>query len=43
MTAAPRLKVLLEQQEGDLLRLTLNDPKRANALSPALVEALTEL
>lgn len=41
MTAAPRSKVLLEQQDGDLLRLTLNDPKRANALSPALVDALT--
>lgn len=43
MTAAPRTKVLLEQQDGDLLRLTLNDPKRANALSPALVEALTKV
>jgi methylglutaconyl-CoA hydratase len=43
MTTAIRSKVLLEQQDGDLLRLTLNDPKRANALSPALVEALTEV
>ncbi len=30
-------------QDGDLLRVRLNDPARANALSPALVEALTEL
>jgi methylglutaconyl-CoA hydratase len=44
MTATARSsKVLLEQRDGDLLRLTLNDPKRANALSPALVEALTEV
>lgn len=31
------------KQDGDLLRVTLSDPARANALSPALVEALTEL
>ena len=30
-------------QDGDLLWVTLNDPARANALSPALVDALTEL
>jgi methylglutaconyl-CoA hydratase len=30
-------------QDGDLLWVTLNDPARANALSPDLVEALTEL
>ncbi|KAB2966017.1 MAG: hypothetical protein F9K18_06100 [Thermoanaerobaculia bacterium] len=29
------------ERRGDLLRLTLDDPARANALSPALVEALT--
>ncbi len=35
---------LLEvRQDGDLLRVQLNDPARANALSPALVSALTEL
>jgi methylglutaconyl-CoA hydratase len=33
--------LLLERRDGDLLRLTLNDPARANALSPALAEALT--
>ena len=40
MTAAP---VLTVRREGDLLWATLADPERANALSPALVEALTEL
>ncbi len=30
-------------QDGDLLWVTLNDPDRANALSPSLVEGLTEL
>ncbi len=35
---------LLEaRRDGDLLRVQLNDPARANALSPALVSALTEL
>ena len=29
------------ERDGDLLRLTLDDPARANALSPALAEALT--
>jgi len=43
MSSTTPTRVLLQQQEGDLLRLTLNDPKRANALSPALVEALTEV
>jgi methylglutaconyl-CoA hydratase len=32
---------LLVERRGDLLFVTLNDPERANALSPALVEALT--
>lgn len=32
---------LRTERRGDLLRLTLDDPERANALSPALVEALT--
>jgi len=36
-------KFLETKQERDLLRVTLNDPARANALSPGLVEALTEL
>jgi methylglutaconyl-CoA hydratase len=31
------------RQEGDLLRVTLNDPERANALSPAMIGELTEL
>lgn len=31
------------RREGDLLWITLKDPDRANALSPGLVEALTEL
>ncbi|MBZ0112173.1 MAG: enoyl-CoA hydratase/isomerase family protein [Thermoanaerobaculia bacterium] len=30
-----------ERREGDLLWLTLDDPQRANALSPELIEALT--
>jgi methylglutaconyl-CoA hydratase len=29
------------ERDGDLVRLTLDDPARANALSPALAEALT--
>lgn len=33
---------LLLRRQGDLLFLTLNDPERANALSPGLVAALTE-
>ena len=36
-------EVLTVRREGDLLWATLADPERANALSPALVEALTEL
>lgn len=32
---------LREERDGDLLWVTLADPKRANALSPALAEALT--
>lgn len=43
MTPDNRGNVLLERQDGDLLWLTLNDPKRANALSPPLVAALTEV
>ncbi len=34
---------LLTERDGDLLRVELNDPARANALSPALVADLTEL
>ncbi|HEV7670858.1 MAG TPA: enoyl-CoA hydratase-related protein [Thermoanaerobaculia bacterium] len=37
---SPLLEV---QRDGDLLRVQLNDPARANALSPALVADLTEL
>lgn len=40
MTAAPRLEV---RREGDLLWATLNDPERANALSPQLIGELIEL
>ena len=32
---------LVVRREGDLARLTLNDPERANALSPRLIEELT--
>lgn len=42
MSSETRSEVLLERQDGDLLWITLNDPRRANALSPALVAALTE-
>lgn len=35
--------LLLVRREGDLLRLTLNQPERANALSPALIQNLTEV
>ena len=31
------------RREGDLLSVTLDEPERANALSPALIGALTEL
>ena len=31
------------RQDGDLLWVTLNDPERANALSPALIGELIEL
>ena len=40
MSRFERIQVL---QEGDLLRVTLNDPERANALSPAMIGELTEL
>jgi len=36
-------EILTTRREGDLLWVTLNDPTRANALSPRLVEALTAL
>jgi len=36
-------EILTARREGDLLWVTLNDPARANALSPRLVEALTAL
>lgn len=31
------------RRDGDLLRVALNDPERANALSPALIHELTDL
>jgi len=34
--------LLLVEREGDLLRLTLNDPKRANALAAEMTDALIE-
>jgi methylglutaconyl-CoA hydratase len=40
LTAFPRLEL---RQEGDLLWATLNDPERANALSPQLIGELIEL
>lgn len=35
-------ELLRERRDGDLLWLTLEDSQRANALSPELIEALTE-
>ena len=40
MSEAARVEV---RREGDLLRVVLNDPDRANALSPAMVAELTEI
>jgi enoyl-CoA hydratase/carnithine racemase len=40
VTARPPL---LLRRERDLLWVTLDEPERANALSPALVAALTEV
>ena len=37
------MSLLREFREGDLLWVTLEDPERANALSPELIESLTEL
>ena len=31
------------RQEGDLLWVTLNDPERANALSPAMIGEITAI
>ncbi len=39
----PAGKPLEVRRQGDLLWASLNDPGRANALSPAMIEALTEL
>ncbi|MGH9379102.1 MAG: enoyl-CoA hydratase/isomerase family protein [Thermoanaerobaculia bacterium] len=36
-------EVLLSRRDGDLLWLTLNRPERANALSPDLIQRLTEV
>jgi methylglutaconyl-CoA hydratase len=35
-------KIVLEEQRGPLVILTLNDPERANPLSSAMVVALSE-
>jgi methylglutaconyl-CoA hydratase len=37
------MSLLESRQDGDLLRVTLNDPGRANALSPALIGKLIAL
>ena len=34
---------IVVHREGDLLKVTLNDPERANALSPAMIGEVTEL
>jgi methylglutaconyl-CoA hydratase len=41
LTRASATDALLVERQGDLVFLTLNDPERANALSPELVAALT--
>ncbi len=41
--AEARWEALEVRQDGDLLRVTLNDPRRANALSPPMVAELTDL
>ncbi|HXU44491.1 MAG TPA: enoyl-CoA hydratase-related protein [Thermoanaerobaculia bacterium] len=42
MSSSPAAETLLEtRRDGDLLWVRLNDPARANALSPALVRELT--
>ncbi len=38
MTPAERIRL---RREGDLVRITLDDPERANALSPRMIEELT--
>jgi methylglutaconyl-CoA hydratase len=35
--------VLLVERRGDLLLVTLNDPDRANALGPGMIQEITEL
>lgn len=35
--------LVLSERQDDLLRVTLNQPQKANALSPALIEALTDI
>lgn len=35
--------LVLTRQDDDLLRVTLNQPQKANALSPAVIEGLTEI
>jgi enoyl-CoA hydratase/carnithine racemase len=37
------MSLLETRRDGDLLWITLNDPERANALSPALIGELIEL
>jgi methylglutaconyl-CoA hydratase len=43
MTAAKGSTLLETRRDDDLLWVTLNDPERANALSPALIAELTAL
>jgi methylglutaconyl-CoA hydratase len=43
MAEAATSSFLSVRREGDLLFVTLEDPRRANALSPPMVAALTEL
>ncbi|MEA2605203.1 MAG: hypothetical protein QOF89_6195 [Acidobacteriota bacterium] len=40
MSSGERVEV---RQEGDLLWVTLNDPERANALSPAMIDEITTI
>ena len=37
------MSLLETRRDGDLLWVTLNDPERANALSPAMIAGITEL
>lgn len=43
MSGARNFARIEVRQEGDLLWVTLNDPERANALSPAMIAEITDL